>query len=73
MRTLQVAEKARMTKPSAIHGMSALAASIPDAVALSWARPDAATPQHINAAAIEAMNKGLVSKYSPPPGILELR
>ena len=73
METLQVAEKARMTKPSAIHGMSALAASIPDSVALSWARPDAATPQHINAAAIEAMNKGLVSKYSPPPGILELR
>jgi aminotransferase len=73
METLNVSEKARITKPSAIHGMSALAASIPDCVALSWARPDAQTPKHINDAAIEAINRGLVSKYSPPPGIKELR
>jgi len=73
MEKLEVAEKARLTKPSAIHGMSALAASMPDAVALSWARPDAPTPENINNAAIEAIKKDLTSKYSPPPGLLKLR
>jgi aspartate/methionine/tyrosine aminotransferase len=70
MERLEVAKKARLTKPSAIHGMSALAASMPDAVALSWARPDAPTPENINNAAIEAIKKDLTSKYSPPPGLL---
>ncbi len=73
MDKLEIAKKARLTKPSAIHGMSALAASMPDAVALSWARPDAPTPEHINNAAIEAIKKGLASRYSPPPGLLKLR
>lgn len=73
MERLEVAEKARLTKPSAIHGMSALAASMPDAVALSWARPDAPTPENINNAAIEAIKKDLTSKYSPPPGLSKLR
>jgi aminotransferase len=73
MERLEVAKKARLTKPSAIHGMSALAASMPDAVALSWARPDAPTPENINNAAIEAIKKDLTSKYSPPPGLLKLR
>jgi aminotransferase len=73
MEKLILSEKAKLTRPSAIHGMSALAARLPDSVALSWARPDAPTPQHINDAAIRAINSGLVSKYSPPPGVPKLR
>ncbi len=73
MEVLAVSRKVREVQASAIHKMSALAAQIPDAVALSWARPDSPTPDHINQAAIEAIKKGLTSKYSPPPGLLELR
>lgn len=73
MERLEISEKAKMTMPSAIHEMSAIAASMPDAVALSWARPDAPTPKHINDAARDAIKKNLTHKYSPPPGLLELR
>ena len=70
---LEVSKKVSEIEASAIHKMSALAAQIPDAVALSWARPDSPTPKHINDAAIEAINKDLTSRYSPPPGLMKLR
>jgi len=58
---------------SNIHLMSALAREVEDPVSLSWARPFAGTPQHINDAAREAIAKGLVSGYSPGLGLPELR
>lgn len=70
---LEVSKKVSAVEASAIHKMSALAAQMPDAVALSWARPDSPTPKHINDAAIEAINKDLTSRYSPPPGLMKLR
>ncbi len=73
MAIFDVSEKVKEIQPSAIHKMSALAAQIPDAVALSWARPDAPTPSHINEAAIRAIRNDLASKYSPPPGLMKLR
>ncbi len=73
MAIFDVSKKVKEIQPSAIHKMSALAAQIPDAVALSWARPDAPTPSHINEAAIRAIRNDLASKYSPPPGLMKLR
>ncbi len=73
MEVLEVSKKVQDVQASAIHKMSALAAQMPDAVALSWARPDSPTPDHINQAAIEAIKNDLASKYSPPPGLLKLR
>ncbi len=73
MDVLEMSDKVRNIQPSAIHRMSALAAQIKDAVALSWARPDAPTPQHINEAAIKAIRNDLTSRYSPPPGLMKLR
>jgi len=68
-----VSHKAIEVQPSAIHKMSALAAKTPGAVALSWARPDADTPEHICEAAVRAIRDGAASRYSPPPGLPALR
>jgi aminotransferase len=73
MKPHEVSRKALDVQPSAIHRMSALAAKTPGAVALSWARPDAGTPGHINEAAIRAIRDGVASRYSPPPGLPALR
>jgi aminotransferase len=58
---------------SAIHEMTRLSSTMTDVAFLSWARPEGDTPEYINKAAIEAINKNLVSAYSPVPGLLELR
>ena len=59
--------------PSAIHEMTRLSMQVEDPVSLSWARPAAGTPEHINEAACEAVKKGLVSGYSASIGLPELR
>jgi aminotransferase len=53
--------------------MTRLAAQVPDPAFLSWAKPTSGTPEHINLAACEAVQKGLVSGYSPSTGLPELR
>jgi aminotransferase len=58
---------------SNIHLMSALAQQVEDPVSLSWAKPAAGTPEHINAAAIEAIRAGQCSGYSPGLGLPALR
>jgi len=58
---------------SNIHLMSMLARQVEDPVSLSWAKPFAGTPAHINAAAIEAIEQDLCSGYSPGLGLPELR
>lgn len=59
--------------PSAIHEMTRLCMQVEDPVSLSWARPAAGSPEHINLAACEAIDKGLVSGYSASMGLPELR
>ena len=58
---------------SSIHEMTHLAAQVPDPAFLSWARPTSGTPEHINKAACDAIQKGLTSGYSPSSGLPELR
>lgn len=58
---------------SVIHMMSALSRDVDDPVSLSWAKPVHGTPEHIDATAIEAINNGLCSGYSPGLGLPELR
>jgi aspartate/methionine/tyrosine aminotransferase len=55
MNSREVSRKVLDVQPSAIHRMSSLAAKTPGAVALTWARPDADTPGHINEAAVRAI------------------
>ena len=58
---------------SAIHEMTALSKEIEDVAFLSWAKPTAGTPKHINDAAIAAINEGLTGGYSPSEGLEALR
>jgi aminotransferase len=53
--------------------MTELSKEIDDVAFLSWAKPTSGTPQHINAAAIEAIQNGLTGGYSPSEGLGELR
>jgi aminotransferase len=53
--------------------MTRLSKEYDDVAFLSWAKPTAGTPDHINKAAIQAINKGLTGGYSPSEGLGELR
>jgi aminotransferase len=68
-----VSERVSKIPRSAIHEMTRLSMQVKDPVSLSWARPAAGTPEHIDQAACEAINKGLVSGYSASIGLPELR
>jgi aminotransferase len=69
----QAADRVNKIAKSAIHEMTRLSQQIKDVAFLSWAKPTSGTPAHINAAAIDAINKGLVGGYSPTNGLLLLR
>ncbi len=58
---------------SAIHEMTRLSKQFNDVAFLSWAKPTAGTPEHINQAAIEAIKNGLTGGYSTSDGLEELR
>jgi aminotransferase len=58
---------------SAIHEMTRLSKQFDDVAFLSWAKPTAGTPEHINQAAIEAIKNGLTGGYSTSDGLAELR
>ena len=68
-----ISDRVGRIPPSAIHEMTRLSMQVEDPVSLSWARPAAGTPEHINEAACEAVKKGLVSGYSASIGLPELR
>lgn len=57
---------------SGIRVMFDLAAKYPNAINLSVGEPNFETPEHIKAAAIEAINAG-ATKYNPNAGLYELR
>ena len=58
---------------SAIHEMTRLSKQKDDVAFLSWAKPTSGTPDHINRAAIRAIQKGLTGGYSSSDGLPELR
>lgn len=58
---------------SVIKKMELLAAKYPSAISLAQGIPSFDTPDPIKRRVIEAMEKGLVAKYSLAPGMLELR
>ncbi|HEX38123.1 MAG TPA: pyridoxal phosphate-dependent aminotransferase [Candidatus Cloacimonetes bacterium] len=68
-----ISKRVSSISKSAIHEMTRLSKQVEDVAFLSWAKPTSGTPAHINKAAIEAIEKGLVGGYSPSDGLLELR
>ncbi|RLB59496.1 MAG: aspartate aminotransferase, partial [Deltaproteobacteria bacterium] len=58
---------------SAIHEMTRLSKEVDDVSFLSWAKPTSAAPGHIAAAAVKAIEAGLVDGYSESSGMLPLR
>jgi aminotransferase len=53
--------------------MTRLSREIRDVAFLSWAKPTSGTPDHINRAAVEAIEKGVTGGYSSSEGLPELR
>lgn len=68
-----ISSRIRQIPPSAIHEMTRLSKQFDDVAFLSWAKPTAGTPEHINQAAINAIKMGLTGGYSPSDGLVELR
>ena len=69
----RASNRVKQLQKSAIHEMTRLSKQFEDVAFLSWAKPTAGTPEHINHAAIEAIQKGLTGGYSPSDGLIELR
>ncbi|MBN2016978.1 MAG: pyridoxal phosphate-dependent aminotransferase [Candidatus Cloacimonetes bacterium] len=68
-----ISKRVSSISKSAIHEMTRLSNQLDDVAFLSWAKPTSGTPEHINRAAIKAIEQGLVGGYSPSDGLLELR
>jgi len=66
-------QRVQQIEKSAIHEMTRLSKEIDDVAFLSWAKPTSGTPDHINRAAIQAIEQGLAGGYSPSDGLAELR
>jgi aminotransferase len=58
---------------SAIHEMTRLSKQVEDVAFLSWAKPTSGTPDHINRAAMRAIQEGRTGGYSETAGLAELR
>lgn len=70
---MNVSKRVTQIKKSAIHEMTRLSKQYNDVAFLSWAKPTSGTPEHINDAAISAIENGLVGGYSQNEGLPELR
>ncbi|MBN1181112.1 MAG: hypothetical protein JXB49_02420, partial [Bacteroidales bacterium] len=70
---MSVSERVKKIRESAIHEMTKLSVQYDDVAFLSWAKPTAGTPEHINQAAINAIKNGLTGGYSQSDGLPELR
>ncbi|MBC8385331.1 MAG: pyridoxal phosphate-dependent aminotransferase [Candidatus Cloacimonetes bacterium] len=70
---MQISNRVKQIKKSAIHEMTRLSKQYDDVAFLSWAKPTSGTPGHINDAAISAIEKGLTGGYSQNNGLPELR
>ena len=70
---MNISKRVSQIIKSAIHEMTRLSKQYEDVAFLSWAKPTAGTPRHINDAAITAIEKGLTGGYSQSEGLDELR
>ncbi len=68
-----VSQRVSQISKSAIHEMTRLSKQYDDVAFLSWAKPTAGTPSHINEGAVAAINDGRVSGYSESSGLVPLR
>ncbi|UCG37104.1 MAG: aminotransferase class I/II-fold pyridoxal phosphate-dependent enzyme, partial [Candidatus Bathyarchaeota archaeon] len=68
----KASRKVGLIQPSAIRTMLELSARMENVVHLEHGEPNFATPEHIIAAAIEAMNEGC-THYTDISGTIELR
>ena len=68
-----VSKKIAQIPKSAIHEMTRLSKEIEDVAFLSWAKPTSGTPEHINRAAIRAIQEGKTGGYSEAGGLYELK
>jgi len=66
-------QRVQQIEKSAIHEMTRLSKEIDGVAFLSWAKPTSGTPDHINRAAIQAIEQGKTGGYSPSEGLVELR
>ncbi len=70
---MKFSNRVNQIKKSAIHEMTRLSAQYEDVAFLSWAKPTSGSPEHINAAAVSAIENGLTGGYSQNEGLPELR
>ena len=68
-----VSRKVAGIPKSAIHEMTRLSRQVEDVAFLSWAKPTAGTPGHIDREAVRAIEAGLAGGYSETTGLAELR
>jgi len=68
-----ISKKIAQIPKSAIHEMTRLSKEIEDVAFLSWAKPTSGTPEHINRAAIRAIQEDKTGGYSEAGGLYELR
>jgi len=68
-----VSQKIVNIPKSAIHEMTRLSKQVEDVAFLSWAKPTSGTPEHINQAAIDAIQEGKTGGYSETAGLPLLR
>ena len=69
----RVAKRVSHIPKSAIHEMTRLSKEVDDVAFLSWAKPTAGTPRHIEEAATRAIEDGRVGGYSENSGLPRLR
>jgi aminotransferase len=69
----RISKRVSQIPKSAIHEMTRLSKEVDDVAFLSWAKPTAGTPRHIEEAAIRAIKDGHVGGYSESPGLPALR
>jgi len=72
-RTQIISNRVKQIPKSAIHEMTRLSKQFEDVAFLSWAKPTAGTPEHINQAAIEAIKMDRTGGYSTSDGLADLR
>lgn len=70
---MNISKRVAQISKSAIHEMTRLSKQYEDVAFLSWAKPTTSTPQHINQAAVKAIQNGLTGGYSQSDGLPELR
>ncbi len=73
LKSLSVSNRVGDIPDNAIDEMTQLSRKIDDVSFFSWAKPTSKTPEHINKAAMEAIEKGLVGGYSESLGLTDLR